>query len=254
MKELAVAKKAAKQAGKLLMSHFGNLKDVRYKSLRDPVSEADRASEALIAGVIKEAFPSHGFLAEENTSWEGVTGGRWIVDPLDGTVNFAHNYPCFCVSIAFEQDGEVMLGVVYDPVGKELFHAVKGGGAYLNNRPIHVSGTRKLIRSLVVTGFPYDTHVNPGNIFIGFERMSKATQGVRRDGSAALDLCYLAAGRLDGFWELRLKPWDTAAGVLIVREAGGRVTDFSGRPFSLDMQEMLASNGKMHAEMMGVLS
>jgi myo-inositol-1(or 4)-monophosphatase len=257
MKELAVATRAAKMAGALLMEHLGRLKDIRYKSVRDPVSEADTASEALIADIIGSAFPSDGFLGEEDVSGSSGeadgSGRRWVVDPLDGTVNFAHGYPCFCVSIALEQDGEVVLGVVYDPAHREIYSAVRGGGAALNGNTIRVSKTRRLIRSLVVTGFPYDAATNPGRIFTDVEGMVKASQGVRRDGAAALDLCYIASGRLDGFWELRLKPWDTAAGMLIVREAGGRVTDFAGRPFEPGMQEILATNGLVHREMMGVL-
>jgi len=257
MKELSVATRAAKKAGELLMEHLGRLRDVRYKSVRDPVSEADTASEALIADIIGRAFPSDGFLGEEDVSGSsgraGGSGRRWVVDPLDGTVNYAHGYPCFCVSIALEQDGEVVLGVVYDPVHRELYSAIRGGGATLNGSPIQVSSTHRLIRSLVVTGFPYDAAMKPGRIFTDIKNMVKASQGVRRDGAAALDLCYIASGRFDGFWELRLKPWDTAAGMLIVREAGGRVTDFAGRPFEPGMQEILATNGLVHKEMMAVL-
>jgi myo-inositol-1(or 4)-monophosphatase len=254
MKEFVIAKRAAREAGKLLMAHLGNLKDVRYKSRRDPVSEADKASEALIAGIIKEAFPTHGFLAEEDTAWAGADAGvRWIVDPLDGTVNYAHGYPCFCVSIALERQGEIVLGVVYDPIRREMFTALKGQGAHLNGKAISVSKTGKLIRSLVVTGFPYDIDRRAGEVLGYFGKMSLAAQGVRRDGSAALDLCYLAMGRYDGYWELGLKPWDTAAGMLIVREAGGKVTDFSGKPYSPGMQEILASNGRVHNEMMELL-
>lgn len=257
MKELTLAKRAARKAGAFLMERLGRLRDVRYKSVRDPVSEADTGSEALIAGMIREAFPGDGFLGEEETSWESGKGGgggrRWIVDPLDGTVNFAHSYPCFCVSIALEQGGEIVLGVIYDPAGKELYSAARGAGATLNGKPISVSSTKSLIRSLVVTGFPYDTTANPGNIFRDFENMTRTSQGVRRDGSAALDLCYVASGRFDGFWELRLKPWDTAAGMLIVAEAGGLVTDYSGRPYRPGMEEILATNGKIHGEMMEAL-
>lgn len=253
MKEIAIAKKAARQAGALLISYLGHLKDVQYKAVRDPVSEADKASEALIAGIIKAAFPAHGFLAEEKTAWDGDGEARWIVDPLDGTVNYAHTYPCFCVSIALEVKGEVVLGVVYDPVRREMFSAVKGKGAYLGRRRLGVSKNTELIRSLVVTGFPYDSATNPGRLFQDVEAMVKASEGVRRDGSAALDLCYVASGRFDGFWELRLKPWDTAAGMLILLEAGGMVTDYSGRPYRIDMPEILATNGKIHGEMMEVL-
>jgi myo-inositol-1(or 4)-monophosphatase len=254
MKEFSIAKRAAREAGKILMAHLGKLRDVRYKSRRDPVSEADKASEACIAGIIKEAFPAHGFLAEENTAWGGRADGvRWIVDPLDGTVNFTHGYPSFCVSIALERGGEVVLGVVYDPVRREMFTALKGQGAHLNGRPISVSKTSRLIRSLLVTGFPYDIDKRPDEILGYFRKMSLAAQGVRRDGSAALDLCYLAMGRFDGYWELGLKPWDTAAGMLIVREAGGRVTNFTGTPFVPEMQEILATNGRVHGEMTELL-
>ncbi len=156
MKELTTAKHAAREAGKLLLSYFGNLKDIQFKSgRRDPVSEADKASEALIAGIIKSAFPTHGFLAEEKTAWKG-DGGRWIVDPLDGTVNYSHGFPCFCVSIAYERDGEVLVGVVHDPVRREMFYAVKGKGAFLNGKRLNVSKTPKLANSFIVTGFPYD--------------------------------------------------------------------------------------------------
>lgn len=253
MKELSVAKKTAREAGKILLLHFGNLKDVRYKSgRRDPVSEADEASEAYIAGALKAAFPDYGFLGEEKTSWAGK-GARWVVDPLDGTVNYAHGLPIFCVSIALERDGESILGVVYNPASRELFHAVKGGGAFLNNKPISVSKQRSLGKALVVTGFPYDIDRRADLILGYFGRMVKASQGIRRLGSAALDLCFVAAGRFDGYWELGLKPWDTAAGALIVQEAGGKVTDLSGGEFKSDVGEILASNGKIQKEMLGKL-
>jgi myo-inositol-1(or 4)-monophosphatase len=254
MKELTVAKRAAKEAGKILLSYMGKLEHVEYKGRRDPVSEADKASEKRVAEIIREAFPAHGFLAEEKTSWDGKDkSARWIVDPLDGTVNYAHGYPHFSVSIAFERDGEVLAGVVFDPVKKDLFSAVKGGGAFLNGKPIHVSKTRTLIKSLLVTGFPYDIESRPKEVLEPFNRMVLASQGVRRDGSAALNLCYLACGRFDGYWEMGLKPWDTAAGMLILREAGGVVTDFKGEPFKPEMQEILASNGKIQKEMTEVL-
>jgi len=255
MNELTIAKKAARAAGAVLMAHLGKLKDVRYKSSgRDPVSEADEASEALVAGIIRTAFPTHGFLGEESTAWTGPeNGARWIVDPLDGTVNYAHGYPCFCVSIAFEREGEAVLGVVYDPVRREMFTATSGGGASVNGKSIAVSGTDKLKKSLLVTGIPYDIDRRPREVLGLFDKMTLASQGVRRDGSAALDLCYLAMGRYDGYWELGLKPWDTAAGMLIVREAGGKVTDFKGNPFRPEMKEILATNGKIHGQMKTLL-
>ncbi|MBI5190533.1 MAG: inositol monophosphatase [Nitrospirae bacterium] len=252
MEELDVAITAAKDAGRVLMEHLGRLKDVRYKSRRDPVSEADRASEALIASIIREAFPGHGFMAEEGAAWDG--DGLWIVDPLDGTVNFAHGYPCFCVSIAFTRGGETLVGVVHDPVRDETYTATQGGGAFMNGAALRVSDTETLERSLLVTGFPYDIESDADRIMAQFSAMSLAAQGIRRDGSAALDLCYLASGKFDGYWELRLKPWDTAAGALILTEAGGVVTDFSGNPFVPSMKEILATNGRVHGEMMGVLN
>lgn len=254
MKELTLAKKTAREAGRILLSYFGHLKDVRYKSSRrDPVSEADEAAEAYIAGRLKEAFPQYGFLGEEQTAWGGK-GARWVVDPLDGTVNFAHGLPIFCVSIALEKDGESVLGVVYNPVDREMFHAVKGGGAFLNNKPISVSSQKDLGKALIVTGFPYDIDKRADLILGYFNRMVKASQGIRRLGSAALDLCFVAAGRFDGFWELGLKPWDTAAGELIVREAGGKVTDLTGGEFKNEVGEIVASNGKVHGEMLKALS
>lgn len=251
MTELIIAKRAAREAGRLQLSYFGNLKDIQFKSgRRDPVSEADKASEALIAGIIKSAFPTHGFLAEEKTAWQGDGSSRWIVDPLDGTVNYSHGFPCFCVSIAYERDGEVVVGVVHDPVRREMFHAVKGKGAFLNGKNISVSMTPKLANSLIVTGFPYDIDRHADKILKLFNRMTIASQGMRRLGSAALDLCYIAAGRFDGYWEFGLKPWDTAAGALIVTEAGGKVTALDGGPFSfMDSSEILVSNGKIHGEM-----
>jgi myo-inositol-1(or 4)-monophosphatase len=255
MRELAIAKKAAREAGRLLLFYFGNLKDIRFKSgRRDPVSEADKASEALIARTLKAAFPFYGFLGEEDTAWQGE-GGRWIVDPLDGTVNYSHCFPCFCVSIAYERDGEIVVGVVHDPVRRETFHAVKGKGAFLNGKRLNVSKTPKLANSLIVTGFPYDIDRHADKILGLFNKMTIASQGMRRLGSAALDLCYIAAGRFDGYWEFGLKPWDTAAGALIVSEAGGRVTALDGEPFHfMDSSEILVSNSKIHNEMIKVMA
>jgi myo-inositol-1(or 4)-monophosphatase len=251
MKELEIAKRAALEAGRLLLSYMGELINIQYKGVRDPVSEADKASEALIASIIREELPDHGFLAEEKTQWEGR--GRWIVDPLDGTVNFAHGYPSFAVSIGYELDGQITVGVVYDPCRDEMFSATEGMGAKLNEKPIKVSETSELIRSLLVTGFPYDIDQRPEQVLPLFNRFVLAAQGVRRDGSAALDLCYLAAGRYDGYWERGLKPWDTAAGMLILKEAGGTVTNFEGEPYNPFMDEILASNGKIHGEMQGII-
>ncbi|HET6369571.1 MAG TPA: inositol monophosphatase family protein, partial [Nitrospiria bacterium] len=178
---------------------------------------------------------------------------RWIIDPLDGTTNYAHGFPCFCVSIGLEHEGNVLLGVVYDPIRSELFYAERGKGATLNGRRIRVSSTFSLSRSLLVTGFAYDIRISQENNIDHFTRFSMRSQGVRRTGSAALDLCYVASGRFDGFWEMKLHPWDVAAGSLIVKEAGGEISTFSGDPFYIDSKEILATNGKIHREMIAVL-
>ncbi|MBI3604992.1 MAG: inositol monophosphatase [Nitrospirae bacterium] len=185
---------------------------------------------------------------------KGVTSPyKWIIDPLDGTTNYVHGFPFFCVSIGLEYDGAVILGVVYDPFRNDLFYASKGTGAFLNGQPIRVSKENELRRSLLVTGFPYDFRENPGQIFSHFFQLSQASQGVRRTGSAALDLCYLAAGYFDGFWELNLSPWDVAAGSLIVEEAGGRVSGFNGEALSIYSKNILASNGQIHSQMAELL-
>jgi myo-inositol-1(or 4)-monophosphatase len=193
-------------------------------------------------------------VAEEGHRIETGSGFRWYVDPLDGTTNYVHGYPCFSVAIALEAEGEVVLGVVCDPMRKETFSAIQDGGAFLNGRRISVSKTRCLDDSLLATGFPYDIRENRENNLDHFRGFSLVSQGVRRDGSAALDLCYVAVGRLDGFWEMGLGPWDLAAGVVLVREAGGTVTDFKGRGFSIESGEVLATNGLIHRQMVSVLS
>src|SRR5678816_1753366 len=236
----------AREAGALLMGYFRDRVKIEYKGDVDLVTVADRKSEALILERIRAAFPNHDVMGEEGTRIETGSDYRWYVDPLDGTTNFAHGYPVFCVSLAVEYKGERVAGVLYDPTRDELFAAEKGSGARLNALPIAVSKTDRLAESLVATGFPsHKRHKNP-NIYF-YHQITLRTHGVRRAGSAALDLCCVASGRFDGFWEFNLNPWDTAAGVLIVEEAGGKVTDFKGGPFQLNSRETLASNGLLHA-------
>lgn len=235
----------AREAGALLMGYFHRRVKVEYKGDVDLVTEADRASEALITRRIRERWPGHNIMGEEGTRTEQGSEYRWYVDPLDGTTNFAHSYPVFCVSLGLEYQNERVAASVYDPTRNEMFTAEKGGGAFLNGEPIRVSSVSNLAECLVATGFPsHKRHKNP-NIFF-YHQITLKTHGVRRAGSAALDLCNVACGRFDGFWEFNLNPWDTAAGVLIVEEAGGRVTRFDGQPFRIDSQETLASNGRVH--------
>lgn len=239
----------AREAGTLLMGYFHRRVKVEYKGDVDLVTEADRASEALITKRIRERWPGHNILGEEGTRSEQGSEYRWYVDPLDGTTNFAHGYPVFCVSLGLEHKDERVAAVVFDPTREEMFTAEKGGGAFLNGQAVHVSSVGTLAECLVATGFPsHKRHKNP-NIFF-YHQITLKTHGVRRAGSAALDLCNVASGRFDGFWEFNLNPWDTAAGVLIVEEAGGRVTRFDGQPFRIDSRETLASNGRVHEALM----
>jgi myo-inositol-1(or 4)-monophosphatase len=235
----------AREAGALLMGYFRQHVKIEYKGEADLVTVADRASEKLIRERIGALWPGHDILGEEEGLVDTGSEYRWYVDPLDGTTNFAHGFPVFCVSMALEHKGRRIAGVVYDPTRQEMFAAEQGSGAYLNQEPIRVSPTAKLGEGLVATGFPsHKRHKNPNIHF--YHQITLRTHGVRRAGSAALDLCYVAAGRLDGFWEFNLNPWDTAAGVLLVEEAGGRVTDFQGEAFQIDSRETLASNGRLH--------
>ena len=239
----------ARQAGALLMEHFRRRVAVEYKGDADLVTVADRQSEVLIRDFIHKHWPSHDILGEEGGLQDTGSEYRWYVDPLDGTTNFAHGYPVFCVSLALEHNGTRIAGVIFDPNRDEVFAAQRGGGAYLNQQPIRVSRTANLAECLVATGFPsHKRHKNP-NIYF-YHQITLRTHGVRRAGSAALDLCDVACGRFDGFWEFNLNPWDTAAGVLIVEEAGGRVTNFSGGPFQLNSRETVASNGLVHAALL----
>jgi len=248
-----VAIGAAQMAGRILQSRLGRARRVAYKGVVNLVTEMDFLSEKIILSEIRKRYPHHGFLAEEKTDQRADSPYRWIIDPLDGTTNYAHGFPIYCVSIALEKGGEVILGVVYDPSRDELFVAEKKRGAHLNGRRIHVSSTPRLAQSLLATGFPYDLRESPMNNFDHFQNFALRVHAVRRTGSAALDLCYVAAGIFDGFWEMKLGPWDFAAGSLMVKEAGGRITDFVGNPLRLEGKHVLASNGKIHREMMKVL-
>jgi myo-inositol-1(or 4)-monophosphatase len=235
----------AREAGALLMEYFDRHVAVEYKGEADLVTVADRSSEALIRERIRQLWPGHDILGEEEGLRDTGSEYRWYVDPLDGTTNFAHGFPVFCVSIALEHRRQMTAGLCFDPTRNELFAAEKGKGAYLNERRIRVSKTNHLSEALVGTGFPsHKRHQNPNIHF--YHQITLRTHGVRRAGSAALDLCSVACGRFDGFWEFNLNPWDTAAGVLIVEEAGGRVTDFEDGPFELNSRETLASNGWIH--------
>lgn len=239
----------AREAGELLMGYFARRVKVEYKGDVDLVTEADRNSEALIMDRIQARFPRHDVVGEEGARRETGSDYRWYVDPLDGTTNFAHGFPVFCISLGIEYKGEVVAGVVYDPTRDEMFSAEKGSGAYLNQRRIAVSKVGNLAETLVATGFPsHKRHKNP-NIHL-YHQITLRTHGVRRAGSAALDLCCVASGRFDGFWEFNLNPWDLSAGVLLVQEAGGQVTGFFGQPFRIQDRDVVASNGLVHADLL----
>lgn len=251
LKDVAVA--AAFQAGTLIRSKLGRVARIEHKGAIDLVTEVDRGAEALIVDVLRSQFGDHAILAEERGQEQGRPDRLWIVDPLDGTTNFAHGLKACCVSIAFSAEGEAQVGVILDPFANELFVALKDRGAWLNGRPARVSDTGTMADSLLVTGFPYNIRDIMAHVMPRFACCLEASQGIRRLGSAALDLCYVAVGRFEGFWEQNLKPWDTAAGVLMVTEAGGRVTDFDNREFSPGAKTVLASNGRIHAQMLKLL-
>jgi len=241
---------AAREAGRILIDGFSRPMDVSKKSPRELVTAMDRAAEDAVVGIILGAYPRDGILAEESAFRAGESGRVWIVDPLDGTNNYAHGYPFFSVAIAIEEEGAPVAGVVYDPLRDELFVAEVGQGATLNGAPLRVSQAGALSESLVATGFPYDRSEGSANNLANFNRLILAVRGVRRAGSAELDLAYVACGRLDGYWELGLKSWDVAAGGLIVREAGGTVTNFGGSGWDHRRGDVVASNGRIHGEML----
>ena len=270
-----IGRQAALAAGAVMRQNYPKPHQITMKGAIDPVTETDFQCQEIIIGMIRRAFPDHGFLAEERggedvgqppsavpeithpgLAWESdpLPTCRWIIDPLDGTVNFAHGFPMFCVSIACEADGVLEYGVIYDPLRDELFEARRGAGASLNGRPIRVSATARLDRALIATGFPYDIRARVPETLARLGRMLAHTQGVRRAGSAALDLGYVACGRLDGFYEENLKPWDTAAGLLMVSEAGGKITTFDGRDYDIYAPNMVASNGVLHPQLLSRLT
>jgi myo-inositol-1(or 4)-monophosphatase len=255
---LNFAIQTARDAGSILTDKLGRVVQIRSKGDINLVTEADLAAERLIIERIKSYYPRHAILAEESGATESVIAiagsseWKWIVDPLDGTTNFAHGYPCFCVSIALERNGQIEVGVVYDPTRDEMFAAERGSGASLNGRRVQVSLVEELNSAMLCTGFPYDVRERP-HFALDFTNFTMEAQAVRRDGSAALDLAYVACGRFDGFWEDGLNPWDVAAGVLLIEEAGGRVTDFVGGELDIYTPKVLVSNGRIHDQMMRVL-
>lgn len=250
---LAFVEELAREGGAILRKSYGMRQTIHFKGEINLVTDVDRESEKHILGRIRERFPDHGLLSEESPEHRSPSPYRWIVDPLDGTTNYAHGYPCFCVSVAVEHEGAVVAGAVYDPLLDESFTAANGEGAFRNGERIAVSKIAGLRKSLLATGFAYDVNTSTDDNFDYFRAFVLTGQAIRRDGSAALDLCYLACGRFDGFWELKLKPWDTAAGLLILHEAGGISTRLDGGPYDIHQPDLLASNGLLHAQMVEVL-
>jgi myo-inositol-1(or 4)-monophosphatase len=252
-KEMDVARHASLEAGKILTPRFGRVNHITKKGEIDLVTEADLQAEDMIVDIIRSRFPQDTILAEERREHAHDRARVWLIDPLDGTTNFAHGFPFFSVSIAFQVDGESILGIVFNPYLGEHFEALKGAGAFLNQKAIRVSETKNLQDSLLAVGFPYTIRENPHRVMDHLKKMATCAQGIRRPGSASIDLAYVAAARLDGFWEEGLKPWDTAAGMLIVKEAGGVVSDYEGRPYSPFMNTIVASNPYIHQAMLNVL-
>jgi myo-inositol-1(or 4)-monophosphatase len=253
---IKTAIEAAKEAGRFLKQNIGKVRDIQRKDGQEKnlVTEIDKRSEEIIIGIIKQHYPAHDILAEESgLKSSSASEYRWIIDPLDGTTNFTHALPVFCVSIGVERKGKIIAGVIYDPNFDELFTAEKGNGALLNGKRMKVSRTESLNTSLLVTGFPYNITENPDHAVEHFYNFLMRAQAVRRMGSAAIDMAYVAAGRYDGFWEVALNPWDMAAGTLLIEEAGGTLTDFSGNPLSVYHKQIVASNGKIQKEMLEVL-
>jgi myo-inositol-1(or 4)-monophosphatase len=246
----ASAVQAAKEAGKVLLKYFGGELNISEKEGAGLVTNADMEAQMTAVSILRKAFPDFGFLTEEAAPEAAQSPGRWIIDPLDGTTNFVHRFPMFCVSIAAEWNHELTVGVIYHPVLDEIYIGTKGHGATVNGTPLKVSQTDKIENSLLTTGFTYRKDQFLKAEMQAFERLSGKARAIRRPGSAALDLAYTARGVFDGFWERRLSPWDIAAGALIVMEAGGKVTDFEGNPFKLDGGELLASNSKLHNELL----
>jgi myo-inositol-1(or 4)-monophosphatase len=252
---LRVAVSISHQAGRLVRDRSGSVQHVTFKGAVNPVTETDTLAEALILARLRDAFPGHRILAEEGggDEWRAAGAPIWLIDPLDGTNNYAHGFPHVGISMALVADGGPVVGVVHDPLRDETFTAVAGGGTALNGRPVRVSAVERLADAFLATGFPYDRRTAPDNNVARLDHFLRRSQGVRRAGSATLDLAYVACGRFDGFWEIRLNPWDVAAGVLLVREAGGCATDFARTQDCLSGAEILASNGSIHEEMLRVI-
>jgi len=251
---LEVAESAARHAGMFQLNRLGSDFKVSHKGEIDLVTEVDRESEALIVEMLRKSFPDTDIIAEENDYGDRKSDIAWIIDPIDGTTNFAHRLPWFCVSIGVEVEGEISAAVIYHPCMNEMFTAIRGEGAYLNNKRLSVSGNSTLKNCILASGFPYDrTWENENNIEL-YSSFTMLTQGVRRFGAAALDLAYVAAGRMDGFWECKLKPWDVAAGKLLVEEAGGRVTNYSGESYSVYDHRIVASNSLIHNDMLEIIT
>lgn len=243
----------ALEAGKIILGHYAKSYSIEYKGEFDIVTAADKASQKKIVSIIEKSFPMHNILAEEGLKKQTDSEFTWVIDPLDGTTNFAHKYPMFCISIALKKQEEIILGVVYNPLNKEIFYSESNRGAFLNNKKISVSGTREIKKCIIATGFPYNKKENPENNLRDFEKIAVSVQGLRRGGAAALDLCYVACGRLDAYWELSVRQWDVAAGILIVKEAGGRVTDFNGNELKTDYSRIVATNNKVHAQLLNII-
>lgn len=250
---LKKAEEIALEASDILKNGHNLPLNIKHKGEVNLVTEMDKRSEELITGRLQEYFPNHGIVAEEGTSIDHNSGFVWYVDPLDGTTNYAHKLPWYAVSMGLFLDGRPLLGVVANPANGQIFTGISGKGAFLNGKPIRVSEQDRLIDCLVVTGFPYDSRKNSKKIFSKLEKFLALTRGIRRFGAAALDLCYVAAGCYQGYWERGLKPWDTAAGILILQEAGGMVSTYEGNPYAIFEDTILASNGKIHQQMLQVL-
>jgi myo-inositol-1(or 4)-monophosphatase len=250
---LDVAVRAARAAGRIQRAAFGGVQKIEHKGAIDLVTATDRRSEKAILDIISGAFPGHGVLAEESGSRNGDGEHLWVVDPLDGTTNFSRGFPYFCSSVALARSGEVIAAAVYQPLLDELFTARRGGGAFLNGAPLRVSSQAQLDQAFLATGFPYDIRRGRRTNIDHFTRFATRCLAIRRAGAAALDLAYVAAGRFDGFWELKLRPWDIAAASLLIEEAGGRVSGLAGRPWRLPVRDIVASNGLVHKEMLAVI-
>ena len=244
-------KSAAKEAGEFIKENSDNFGSAQFKGRVDMVTKVDLGAEKIILDKIHENYPEHSIITEESDNIDAFSDYRWIIDPLDGTTNFVHSFPFFCVSIGLEYKGEIVMGVVFNPMLDEFFFAEKGNGAFLNDKSIHVSKNDTLNRTILATGFPYVISDKFDRNMELFSKIYRQTQGVRRAGSAAIDLCYVACGRFDGFWEFELNPWDVAAGSIIVEEAGGKITDFQGGNNFIYGREIMATNGLIHEELLG---